>query len=157
MQLKIALDFFNSLRSDTEDKKALKLYDQYILILEDLVNRELTATQIQVIEQELEKLPMDVALADRKASLKKYLATFQKFLNQKIALVMKGHYSNAFGGGGLLFGMILGLFFNVFLQTQFGLIAGTVGGLFIGWMIGSSLDKEAIGQGRVLGAPAKLV
>ena len=52
MGINETLVFFQNLKTNTNEKSEIKLYDKYILILTNLKNRDLTETQILNIETE---------------------------------------------------------------------------------------------------------
>jgi hypothetical protein len=87
MRLAETLDFFQNLKNNTAAKSEIKLYNNYIGILTDLKNRDLTENQVLSIETELENLNLKSESEISIKLLKKKLSEFQKFLKDKLALV----------------------------------------------------------------------
>ena len=141
MDIKETIDFFLNLKNNSTEKTEIKVYDQYIGILSDLKNRDLTKTQILSIESELGTLNLDMESENRKKYLKQKLSEFQKFLNDKLSLISEGHYT----AYGMSFGMLIGVIFQSYIGSY-----SLLGGMVIGMVIGGIMDSEARKQGRVL-------
>ena len=77
MGINETLVFFQNLKTNTNEKSEIKLYDKYILILTNLKNRDLTETQILNIETEFEKLNLNAEAENKIKYLKKKLSDFQ--------------------------------------------------------------------------------
>ena len=71
MGINETLVFFQNLKTNTNEKSEIKLYDKYILILTNLKNRDLTETQILNIETEFEKLNLNAEAENKIKYLKK--------------------------------------------------------------------------------------
>jgi hypothetical protein len=149
MVINETLEFFQNLKTNSNEKSEIKLYDKYILILSDLKNRDLTETQILNIETELEKLNLNAESENKMKYLKKKLSELQKFLKDKLALISKDHYVGIGVGTGIFLGSIFSMLFQTFLGV-YSLLIGINGGMILGAIIGSFFDKEAEKQGRVL-------
>lgn len=149
MEIKETIDFFLNLKNNSVQKSEIKVYDRYIGILSDLKNRDLTETQILLIESELKTLNLDMKSENRKKYLKRKLSEFQKFLKDKLSLVSEGYYAGIGAGIGILLGSILSMFtFSYF--DAYSLLIGINGGMILGAILGGIRDTEAKKQGRVL-------
>ncbi len=154
MRITETLDFFQNLKNGTTEKSEIKLYDNYIAILLDLNDRDLTQTQLQSIESELENLHLNAESENRIKYFKKKLAELQKFLKDKLSLVAEGYYAGIGVGAGILFGSLFTLFFQSFLGA-YSILIGINGGMILGAILGSIKDAEAKKQGRVFASKLK--
>jgi hypothetical protein len=141
MKIKETLDFFLNLKNDSVEKSEIKVYDKYIGILSDLKYRDLTETQISLIESELKTLNLKTETENNKKYFTKKLTEFEIFLKDKLSLISDGHYMS--------YGMVFGMLAGVLLQFYVG-IYSLLGGMIIGMIIGGIMDSEARKQGRVL-------
>jgi uncharacterized membrane protein len=141
MNINETLNFFVNFKKNSNDKSEIKIYDKYIGILSDLKERDLTEKQIKDIESELSNLDLESENHNRKKYYNKKLSEFEKFLKNRLSLILDGHYTFI----GMIFGMMIGC-----LATFFIGIFSMVGGMIIGIIIGGIMDSEAKKQGRVL-------
>jgi hypothetical protein len=148
MRLAEALDFFQNLKNNTSEKSEIKLYNNYVGILTDLKNRDLSENQVLSIETELENLNLKSESENRIKYFKKKLSEFQKFLKDKLALVPEGYYTGVGVGTGILLGSIFSLIFQSFLGA-YSILFGINGGMILGAILGAIRDAEAKKQGRV--------
>lgn len=147
MNMTEAINFFKGLITETDKKSEIKFYKNFIGILSDLKNRDLTEKQVQSTEEELENLELKGFPEKRKRYLKRKLATFKEYLKKELSLISKGYYT--------AIGMSLGMCFGVAMGSSiFGLSIGTSSGLafgmLIGIVIGRIMDAQAEKEGRVL-------
>jgi hypothetical protein len=141
MKIKETLDFFLNLKNDSVEKSEIKVYNKYIGILSDLKSRDLTETQISLIESQLKTLNLKTETESSKKYFTKKLTEFEKFLKDKLSLISDGHYTSY----GMAFGMLAGVLFQFYVG-----IYSLLGGMIIGMLIGGIMDSEARKQGRVL-------
>lgn len=128
MRINETLDFFQNLKNDTAEKCEIELYDNYIGILSDLKNRDLTETQFLSIETELENLNLKSESDSRMKYLKKKLSEFEKFLKDKLTLVPEGYYVGIGVGTGFFLGSIFSMLFQSFLGS-YSLLIGINSGM----------------------------
>ncbi len=122
MTINDTINFLESLLTQTDKKSEIKVYENFIAILSNLKNRELTNEELQSIEEELETLDLKSNPENKKRYFSKKLAEFKKYLKDKLSLISEGYYTAI----GMSLGMIIGL------------------------VIGRNKDAEAEKQGRVL-------
>ncbi len=128
MRLAETLDFFQNLKNNTAEKSEIKLYNNYVGILTDLKNRDLTENQVLSIETELENLNLKSESEISIKLLKKKISEFQKFLKDKLALVPEGYYTGVGVGTGILLGSIFSLIFQSYLGA-YSILFGINGGM----------------------------
>ncbi|PKG52282.1 hypothetical protein [Olleya sp. 1-3] len=141
MNINETLNFFVNFKKSSNDKSEIKIYDKYIGILSDLKERDLTEKQIKDIESELSNLDLESENHNRKKYYNKKLSEFEKFLKNRLSLILDGHYTFT----GMIFGMMIGCIATFFIG-----IFSMIGGMIIGMIIGGIMDSEAKKQGRVL-------
>jgi hypothetical protein len=124
------------------------LYNNYVGILTDLKNRDLTENQALSIETELENLNLKSESENRIKYFKKKLSEFQKFLKDKLGLVPEGYYTGVGVGTGILLGSIFSMIFQSYLGA-YSILFGINGGMILGAILGAIRDTEAKKQGRV--------
>ncbi len=141
MKIKEALSFFLELKRNTEKKAELKLYNKYIGILFDLTNRDLTESQVSLVEKKIKELDFKGEYKNKNKFLSKKLFEFLKFLKDKFNLILEGHYTSYGLVFGMLFGFVVGFYFEWFSMLS---------GMAIGMIAGMIMDLKAKKEGRVL-------
>lgn len=140
-----ASTFFEKLLSDTENKREIKIYRNFIAILSSLKKRDLTDDDFTLIENELEILNLKSNPKNKRKYFSKTLNVFKGYLKEKFSLVSENYYIGI--------GMTLGMCFGVAIGTSFGtsnIAIGLAIGMMIGLFIGRAKDQEAEKQNRVL-------
>lgn len=140
-----ASSFFEKLLKQTESKREIKIYSNFIAILSNLKNRDLSNDELLSIENEIEALNLNSNPENKRKYFGKKLNDFKAYLKKEFSLISEGYYT--------AIGMSLGMCFGVAIGTSFGtsnISIGLVIGMLIGLVIGRSKDKEAEKQNRVL-------
>jgi hypothetical protein len=150
MTLKTALNFFESLKTETTKKSEIKIYNQFIDILKKLEKREFTTDQIHAIELELDSLNLKSNPENRKKFFKNALNKFENYLKDGFSLTSKGHYTTFYGGLGLVFGLLFGVAILSSLERSLGISLGLIGGMVIGSIMGRSKDAQVKAAGNIL-------
>jgi len=145
MHINEATKFFHNLLSKAVHKSEIKIYENFIGILFDLENRDLTKEQIQTLETKLEKLALITYPGIKKKYFKQKLASFKKFLQEELSLISEGYYAAIGISLGISVGLVLG---NIF--EEIGTSTGISLGIIIGLIIGRIMDSKAKKQDRVL-------
>lgn len=154
MKLREALDFFQNLIEKTNSKSESKVYKEFITILSNLENRELTEQQVNSIELKLGSLDLSANSENRKKHLKRKLNELTTYLNNEFSFITAGHCTGLGMVYGMMFGCGLGIAFGTAFGestgTAIGLSTGTGVGMIIGMMYGATKDTEAQKQNRVI-------
>ncbi len=95
MTLKNAITLFNRLVSETSKKSEITVYRDFIKILSNLEKRNLTVSEVESIETELDDIASTVTTTNNIKHLKKALQQFKKYLKDTFTLITKGHYTNS--------------------------------------------------------------
>ncbi|WP_339709406.1 hypothetical protein [uncultured Kriegella sp.] len=148
MTLKNAFDFFESLIAKTSKKSEIKVYQEFIEIITNLEQKDLTENEIHAIETELDSLKSN--LENRKKYFRKALRDFKKYLKDTFSLTTKGHYTTLYGGLGLVFGLLFGVAILSNLERSLGISLGLIGGMVVGSIMGRSKDAQAKATGNML-------
>jgi len=149
MTLLNAINFFESLKTETTKKSEIKVYNQFIELLKKLENREFTTDEIYAIEKELERLNLKSIPNNRKKIFQKALPKFKTYLKDTLYLTTKGHYARLYGGLGLSFGVLFGVAILSNLGSL-GLSLGLIGGMLVGSILGRNKDSLLEAAGNVL-------
>ena len=150
MTLKNAFDYFKSLASKTSKKSEIKVYQEFIQIITSLENRNLSETEIQSIETELDALNLNSTTTNNKKYFNKALKQFQKYLKDTFSLTTKGYYTNIGIGLGSSFGILFGIVFLSSFERSLGISLGMMIGMFIGLTIGRNMDSQAEASGKMV-------
>lgn len=150
MTLKKALDYFQSMVSETSSKSEIKVYKEFIRILTRLDERDLSASEIKAIETELKRLNLDTTVAHNKKFYKKALIQFEKYLKDTFSLTSKRYYAKIGIALGMTFGLLFGVVFLSGLERSMGIALGISLGMFIGLLIGRNLDAKALSSGNMV-------
>ncbi|MEJ6792171.1 MAG: hypothetical protein QNK89_05405 [Lacinutrix sp.] len=153
MRIEEAILFLEDFKTKHKSKKALRNYDSFLSVLNDLKNRNLSTEDLLSIETELSTLKIKENTQDVKVFGKK-LRIFIAFVKKKLSLVTEGQYMGIGLALCLSLGMSLGMTFgNVFGKTNGMILGMNIGmgiGMAAGIAIGSFKDAEAKNKGLVL-------
>ena len=150
MTLKNAFNFFESLKTETTKKNEIKVYENFLQIITGLEKKNLSESEIQSIEKELDRLNLKSNPENRKKFFKKALTKFEKYIKDTFSLTLRGYYtklSSVLGGG---YGILFGVVFLSSWDRSLGISIGLIFGYTIGMLIGRSMDAKVINEGRVL-------
>lgn len=150
MTLKNAVNFFESLISQTGKKAEIEVYQEFIQIITGLEKRNLSEAEIQLIETELDDLDLNSPTNNNIKYYKKALRHFQKYLKDTLSLTSKGYYANIGIGLGLTFGILFGIVFLSGFERSLGISLGISFGMIIGLIIGRQMDTQAKAAGNML-------
>ena len=146
MTINNTIIFFESLLIRTDKKSELKVYENFITILSDLKNKDLSDGQLQSIEVELDNLKLKSNPKNKKRHFSKKLTAFKKYLKEELSLISEGYYTTI----GMSLGMSLGVAIGASFGESTGIALGISLGMLIGLAIGRNKDAEAKKEGRVL-------
>ncbi|NQU33198.1 MAG: hypothetical protein HQ521_08190 [Bacteroidetes bacterium] len=150
MRLVEASKFLHSLIEETDKKSEIKLYEKFLNIIVELEKRDLNETELQSIEEELNKLKLDANTSIRKKYIRKILTAFTKYLKDKFSLIPEGYYTQLGLAIGLTFGVALGLSVGNSMEIDNGMTYGLIFGMIFGLAFGKQKDSAAEKQNRVL-------
>jgi hypothetical protein len=150
MTLKNALDNFEAMLADTSKKSEIKVYQEFIQILRSLQESNLSETEIQAIETELDALDWNSNATNRKKHLKKALSQFKEYLKDTFSLTPPGYYTNMGIGLGSAFGILFGIVVLARFERSLGIALGIGIGMSIGMVIGRTLDSQAKASGKMI-------
>ena len=150
MTLKNAFNFFESLVSETSKKSEIKVYQEFTQIITGIENKNLSESEIQSIETELDSLNLKSNPENRKKYFKKALSKFETYLKDTFSLTSKGYYTKLYGALGLSFGLLFGVAILSNLERSLGISLGLIGGMVVGSILGRSKDAKAVAEGSVL-------
>jgi len=150
MTLKEAINYFESLESTTTKKSELAVISKFIQLLNRLENRDLSASEIQAVEQALGDLSLKSDSAKTKRYFNKALLQFQKQIKETLSLTPKGYYTNLGVGLGASFGVLFGIVVLSNFERSLGISFGISIGMVIGLVIGHNLDAQARASGKMI-------
>jgi hypothetical protein len=142
MKLNEASDYFEDLRIGTNKKSEIRVYESFIRLISNLVNRNLTNEELQSIEIKLDELDLKSNPANSIKYFRKRLNEFKKHLKDRLSLISEGYYT--------AIGLSLGVAFGAAFGSIFGMGNGIAIGMICGLAIGAYLDYEAKKHNRVL-------
>lgn len=150
MTLKNASNFFESLVSKTSKKSEIKIYQEFIQIIAGLEKRNLSGSEIQAIEIELDALDFNSPTSNNKKYYNKALTQFESYLKDAFSLTSKGYYTNLGISLGMTIGAAFGAIFGVTYERSLGMAFGISFGMLIGLIIGSYMDSQVKSAGNML-------
>ena len=146
MTINNATNYFETLLSRAIKKSEIKIYENFIGILSELKNRNLTEEQLRSIEVELGILKLKEIPENKKRYLRRKLNKFKIFLREELSLISEGYYTSI----GMTLGISFGIVFGTMFEETFGVSMGLGFGMLIGLIIGKIMDSQAEKQNRVL-------
>jgi len=146
MTINNATNYFETLLSRAIKKSEIKIYENFIGILSELKNRNLTEEQLRSIEVELGILKLKEIPENKKRYLRRKLNKFKVFLREELSFISEGYYTSI----GMTLGVSFGIVFGTMFEETFGVSMGLGFGVLIGLIIGRIMDSQAEKQNRVL-------
>lgn len=146
MKIIEATVFFKRLLKETGNKRELKVYKSFDMILSNLKDRGLTQEELLLIENELKTLNLKANPENKRKYFSKKLSVFKTYLKDDFSLVSEGYYAAIWMSSGMCFGVAIGSSFG----GSMGVALGISIGMLIGLAIGRTKDIEAEKQNRVL-------
>lgn len=150
MSITDAIDYFKKLSKETNNKRELRIYKDFITILSNLLDRNFSEDQLLQIENEIETLNLKSNPENKKRYFNKKLTVFKQFLKTEFSLVPKGYYTNMGIGLGTSFGVLFGVVVLSSLERSLGISLGLVTGMLIGLIIGHYMDSQVKEAGKVI-------
>jgi len=150
MSIKEALNYLDYLLSDSSRKSEIKVYQEFIEILNGVKQRDLSATEIQAIEAELQALELKSTEANKARYFKKALRRFIKFLKEEFSLTPKEYYTKLGIALGASFGVLVGIVFLSSLERSMGIALGISIGMLVGLLVGKTMDSQAKASGKMV-------
>jgi len=150
MTIHKTIGLLQSLANQTAKKSEIKVYEEFIHILQSLEKRGLFNDDLASIEKKLQDMNLASDPRFRKRYYKKRLNSFKEFLDKSFSLVTKNYYENLYLIIGMGFGMMVGIIIGERFDKSMGISLGISLGMLVGVLIGRSKDTKALSQGRVL-------
>lgn len=150
MTLKNVINLLNRLVSETTKKSEIKVYQDFIHTLTSLEKRDLSESEVQSIETELDSLDLNSPTTNKKRHFSKALRGFQKYLKDSFSLTAKRYYTKMGIGLGASFGVVFGIVVLSNFERSLGISFGISLGMVIGLVIGRNLDSQAKAAGRMI-------
>jgi F0F1-type ATP synthase assembly protein I len=154
MNISDTLKVLNTLLSKADKRSEEKIYKRFIQILSSLEKKNLTAQQLQKVEDKLSSLKLEAKTDNKKKYYTQKLSEFITFLKNEFSFTTEKYYTETGMIYDMIFGMSIGLsigvVFDPALGTSIGLSMGTGIGMALGVVYGSRKDTEAKKQGKVI-------
>jgi hypothetical protein len=145
MTITEATIFFNELLKNSDSRREIKVYKEFITILTNLKSRDFTEVQLVLIEDTIAKMNLESNPGKKRRYFSKQLSEFKKFLKTNFSLITEGYYATL----GMSLGMCFGLAIGTSLEGA-GNTTGLLLGMIIGYAFGRKKDKEAMEDNNVL-------
>jgi len=150
MTIKNAIKLFKRLVSETTKKSEIKVYRDFIEILTNVETRNLTASEVESLETELDALELNSITTNKKRHFKKALQPFKKYLKDTFSLIAKGYYTDLGITFGASTGLLFGIIFLSSLERSLGISLGISVGTSIGIIIARYLESQAKASGNLI-------
>jgi len=150
MTLKYAFNYFKTLASKTSEKSETKVYQEFIKIISSLEEKNLSETEVQSIEKELDALDLNSPNGSNRKHYNKALTQFKKYLKDTFSLTTKGYYTNIGIALGSSFGVVFGVVLLSTFERSLGIALGISFGMLIGLLIGRHFDSQAKASGKMV-------
>jgi len=148
MTIQEASIFFNNLKTKSNNNYRIKIYKNFLYILNSLQNKDLSKDEIQSIEIKFDILDLESHRESNQRELNKILKEFTDYLREKHSILKKGYYMNIGVSIGSVFGLIAGILIKERMDKSIGVALGIVIGVTIGIIIGKILDAKVKAEGK---------
>jgi ElaB/YqjD/DUF883 family membrane-anchored ribosome-binding protein len=150
MTIQEAIVFFENIKDSSNNNYRIKIFKNFLYILESLQKREFSEKERLSIENKLESLDLESNKDADKKELNKILKSLTDYLKEEHSLVRKGHYTNIGVTMGSAFGVVLGVLIKERMERSIGIALGVVIGVTIGIVAGKILDAKVKTEGKEL-------
>jgi hypothetical protein len=154
MTIKDAIKLLKSLTLQTEKKSEQKIYICFIRTLTSLEKKDLTDSQLHLIQEKLSSLNLNTTTENSIKHFKKQLPEFKAFLKSEFSFTSEKYYTEIGMIYGMCFGVAIGLSIGVAINqvigASIGLSIGIGVGMLFGILYGAKKDAEAKYLGRVI-------
>lgn len=150
MTIQESINLLKSLKEQSTKKSEIKIYEEFIHILNALDKRDLSNEDIASVEKKLQDLNLEANPKFRKRYFKKQLSNFKGFLNKSFSLTTKNYFLNYYVSMGMLFGVVIGVLIGERSDKSMGISLGISIGMMAGVLIGRSKDAKAMSEGRII-------
>ena len=150
MTIQEAIVFFENIKDSSNNNYRIKIFKNFLYILESLQKREFSEKERLSIENKLESLDLESNKDAYKKELNKILKSLTDYLKEEHSLVRKGHYTNIGVTMGSAFGVVLGVLIKERMERSIGIALGVVIGVTIGIVAGKILDAKVKTEGKEL-------
>lgn len=150
MTLKKALNHFKSLLSATSKNSDIRVYQEFIQIIIGLEKKNLSESEIQSIEKELDALDLNSTDTNNKRFFNQALNHFKKYLKDTHSFTSKRYYTSIGVGLGSSFGVLVGIVILSGFERSLGISIGISLGMLIGLIIGHGMDHQAKVSGKII-------
>jgi len=150
MTIQESINLLQSLADQTTKKYEIKIYKEFIQILNGLDKRDLSNEDITSIEKKLQDLNLESNPRYRKRYFKKQLYKFKGFLEKSFSLTTKNYFLNYYVSLGMLFGVVIGVLIGERSDKSMGISLGISIGMMVGVLIGKAKDAKALSEGRII-------
>ena len=145
-----AIVFFENIKDSSNNNYRIKIFKNFLYILESLQKREFSEKERLSIENKLESIDLESNKDADKKELNKILKSLTDYLKEEHSLVRKGHYTNIGVTMGSAFGVVLGVLIKERMERSIGIALGVVIGVTIGIVAGKILDAKVKTEGKEL-------
>ncbi|MBV1923834.1 MAG: hypothetical protein KUG68_07405 [Flavobacteriaceae bacterium] len=120
------------LKAGSYSKSDIKIYEEFLIILKNLKNRDFLKEETEALEAKLSSLNLESNSQNSKKHYKKALDEFKSFLNKTFSLVTKNYYTNLYLSLGAGLGVISGIIIGERFEKSLGIALGIGVGMLIG-------------------------
>jgi len=138
--------FFEHKTEEATRKSHKRTYKDFAQFCRILIDRPLTESQRNIIEQELKEYRLKASEENTYAKHKKKLNRFKKFLRERFGWVTNSYYTTLY----MILGMVLGQTIGLSIHPSIGLSIGLGVGISVGMALGVLKDKALKKENKVL-------
>ena len=146
MTLEETSSFFEHKTEEATRKSHKRTYTDFAQLCRILIDRPLTESQRNIIEQELKGYRLKASEENTYAMHKKKLNRIKKFLRERFGWVTSSYYTTLY----MILGMVLGQTIGLSIHPSIGLSIGLGVGLSVGMALGAQKDKVLKKENKVL-------
>lgn len=150
MKIDIAIDLFEGLKSRTDKKSEIKIYNKFQKLLVSIKNKGIEENELSAIEKELNTLELSSEPQNPRRFFRKKFNALVSFLQKEFSYVQEGYYKGLYMALGMTFGVAIGASIGASSGQSNGVALGLVLGMTIGIVLGQAKDKQSEKKGLVL-------
>lgn len=150
MTLKNAIEHFEQLIDNTNKKSTIRLYMDFLQLLDALDRRCLSPAKLRLVEDRLASLDLEERFELNRKHFRYVLSEFKRFLNVELSIVPKGYYTSlgvVYGGA---VGLILGMFNLSGMDPALDLVMSISIFTVIGELVAVYLEHAARTSGKLI-------
>lgn len=149
MTSKNAIKLFHRFAAKATKRSDIRIYQEFIRILSNLENRELTQAETESIESKLDAMEL-TGPVKKIVHYRTALRRFERYLLESFSFVTKGYYKKRGIAFGAVLGVVVGTVWLSDFERSIGISLAVSVGTLLGIIVADYLESRAKSSGKLI-------